>query len=292
MMEQWPTFSLIIPTYNRPQALAACLRAIAGLDYPADRLQVVVVNDGGEPTAVTAVCQPYGVLVAHQANAGPAAARNRGAALATGACLAFIDDDCQPDPGWLRPLATVLQQRPTALVGGHTQNVLPNLYAAASQALIDYLYAYYNQSEGGPRFFTSNNFALTAVAFAELGGFDESFPLAAAEDRAFCFAWRAAGRPLVYVPQAVMYHRHGLTGVGFWRQHVGYGRGAYHFQQWRQGRYGQLLQVEPLSFYGRLVGWPLRGNGYGRGLLLVGLLLLSQVANVWGFFSEARRNRK
>lgn len=287
---KWPSFSIIIPTFNRPEALAACLRAVAALDYPAERLQVVVVNDGGEPTAVTAVAEPYGVTLCHQPNAGPAAARNSGAVVATGECLAFLDDDCQPAPDWLRNLARPLQQQPAALVGGQTYNQLvDNIYAAASQQLIDYLYGYYNDGDEGARFFTSNNFVLTAVAFAEVGGFDTDFPLAAAEDRAFCFRWRAEGRPMVYVPTAVMYHVHSLTRGGFWRQHVAYGRGAFHFQQWRRRHYQQQMEVEPLAFYVGLLGAPLRQPGYGRGVKLAGLMLLSQLANTWGFLMEAHK---
>ncbi len=43
-----PEFSIIVPTFNRPTQLAACLTALARLDYPRDRFEVVVVDDGSE----------------------------------------------------------------------------------------------------------------------------------------------------------------------------------------------------------------------------------------------------
>src|SRR5690348_17430989 len=47
MPDAAPFFSVIIPTHNRPKQLAACLRAIAEVDYPRDRFEVIVVDDGG-----------------------------------------------------------------------------------------------------------------------------------------------------------------------------------------------------------------------------------------------------
>lgn len=84
------------------------------------------------------------VRLIEQTNAGPAHARNTGARHASGAVLAFTDDDCTPRPDWLSTLHARARQNPEQLVGGHTVNALPdNVYATASQLLIDYLYAYH-----------------------------------------------------------------------------------------------------------------------------------------------------
>jgi len=45
-MTALPTFSVVIPTYRRPERLVACLRSLAALDYPRDRFEVIVVDDG------------------------------------------------------------------------------------------------------------------------------------------------------------------------------------------------------------------------------------------------------
>ena len=47
-MSDRPFFSIIIPTYNRPERLTSCLSAIALVDYPRDRFEVIVVDDGSE----------------------------------------------------------------------------------------------------------------------------------------------------------------------------------------------------------------------------------------------------
>lgn len=287
-MDKRPFISIIIPTYNRPQPLAACLQSLARLAYPPERLEIIVINDGG--VTRPEVDNRPGVIEVTQPNAGPAAARNNGAAQARGDFLAFLDDDCQPDPSWLACLAAQLEKTPDVLVGGRTLNALPqNAYATASQLLVDYLYAYYNQGEDGPRFFTSNNFALAAPLFAALGGFDTTFPLAAGEDRDFCDRWRQAGHGMVYVPEAVVYHAHDLQLRSFWRQHLGYGRGAYHFHQRRRARRQEKVSIEPLAFYKNLVFYPFQSTPRPkrRGFTAV-LLGLTQAANVMGYVYQRR----
>ncbi|MCA9925830.1 MAG: glycosyltransferase [Anaerolineales bacterium] len=288
-----PSFSLIIPTYNRPEPLALCLQACAQLDYPCERLELIVVNDGGE-RPLTNLIAPFrekiDIRLVNQTNQGPATARNAGAAVAEGEYLAFTDDDCAPDTGWLRFLAQGFARETAVALGGHTVNVLRNnLFATASQQLVDFLYAYFNRPAA--TFFTSNNFAIARTLFLEVGGFRHDMPLAAGEDREFCDRWRHGGNRLHYVPEAVVYHRHHLTARSFWRQHFNYGRGAWHFHQVRAQRKQQKVQIESFSFYRDLLLYPLAQQRTARAALQVGLLGVSQVANAVGFFYERRQSR-
>ncbi|MEX0741320.1 MAG: glycosyltransferase, partial [Phycisphaeraceae bacterium] len=72
--------SVIIPTHNRPLQLRACLAALAGSSYPADRFEVVVVDDGGSARLggiIDALPTGPRVTLIQQEQAGPAAARGR-----------------------------------------------------------------------------------------------------------------------------------------------------------------------------------------------------------------------
>ena len=284
-----PFFSIVIPTYNRPERLANCLKAIAELDYQGDRFEVIVVDDGSKTpldSVVTPVQDKIQVKLLRQANAGPAAARNRGASEARGEFIAFTDDDCQPLPDWLNQFASSLATAPQAMIGGKTINALAdNPFSTASQELIDYLYEYYNPAKGKKAFFASNNIALPKSGFDSLGGFDVSFPLAAAEDRDFCDRWEAK-YPMVYAPDAQINHYHNLTIKSFWRQHFGYGRGAFCFHQLRAQRVAKEIEVEPLSFYFDLLFYPFSKTAKHPKIFLSGLFFLSQVANFLGFFWE------
>ena len=278
-------FSIVIPSYRRPGALGTCLNAIARLDYPRDRFEVVVVDDGSVPPLPRPE-GPVAVTLVRQDNAGPAAARNLGASRARGTFLAFTDDDCVPRPDWLSRLGAALGREPEALVGGRTVNALTgNAFASASQALITYLYAYFDADPNRSRFFTSNNMALAAERFRELGGFETGFRHAAGEDRWLCEQWRWRGWPMRYVPEAIVLHSHDLTLRTFWRQHHRYGGAAHHFHRRRIGEGWVLPPPEPWAFYGGLLRypWTVRHPRPFRQMLL---LMLSQVANVAGYFRE------
>ncbi|NJN59936.1 MAG: glycosyltransferase [Leptolyngbyaceae cyanobacterium SL_5_9] len=296
MTHPLPLFSIVIPTYARPERLANCLQSLTQLDYPDDRFEVIVVDDGS-PTPMEPIAAPFReklpLTLIRQVNAGPAKARNAGAEQAKGQFLAFTDDDCTPAPDWLKTLEARFTTVPGCIVGGRTLNALPNnLYSTASQVLIDYLYKYYTVEGDRSSFFASNNIALPAERFWALGGFDTSFPLAAGEDREFCDRWLYHGYPMLYAPEVQVYHAHSLTLPKFWRQHFNYGRGAFCFHQARARRNVEQIKVEPLSFYFKLLTYPLSQTPPVQGLLISVLFFLSQLANVTGFFWERSQSTK
>lgn len=289
MMEQpFAFFSIVIPTYNRPERLEKCLHSITQLDYPRNYFEVIVVDDGS-PTPMETVVEGFrnqlNLRLIRQTNSGPAKARNAGAAQAKGQFLVFTDDDCMPLPNWLSALNDRFRKLPEYLIGGRTLNALPdNIYSTASQMLIDYLYRYYNTEAGQSNFFASNNFAMMTERFCELGGFDTSFPLAAGEDREFCDRWLSHDYKMFFAPEVQIYHAHHLTLAHFWRQHFNYGRGAFCFHRVRAVRKQERIKVEPISFYSRLLAHPFSKSVSLSTVLIALLLLVSQIANVSGFF--------
>ena len=293
--EELPFISIIVPTYNRPEQLATCLKSLTGLDYPQDRFEIIIVDDGSGTPLDSLVSRFHGkinITLITQSNAGPASARNTGAKQASGKYIAFTDDDCAPYPNWLRALSSRFVNTPEHAVGGRTLNTLSNnIYSMASQVLIDYLYSYYNTDPLDARFFASNNLAIPAERFREMGGFNTTFPLAAGEDRDFCDLWRFHGYRMAYEPEALVNHAHKMSFFKFWRQHFNYGRGAFHFHKVRAQRKQEPLKVEPAAFYFNLVKYPFSWRKLFSSLGISCLIILSQLANVFGYYSE-RRSRK
>lgn len=285
-----PLFSVIIPTYNRPQPLAACLDALADSTLPASAYEVIVVEDGDAndlAPVVAGASRRLAITHLSRAHGGPAAARNTGAAAAQGRFLAFTDDDCRPANDWLEHLAARFGRQAEAAVGGATLNALPgNPFAAASQTLTHYLYEYYlgGRREGG--FFTTNNLAVPRAGFLALGGFDTRFSTPAAEDREFCNRWRNQGFDLVYAPEVIVHHAANLTLPAFMRQHFAYGRGAHHFHQARAAHGQKPLKLEPLAFYRDLLSYPFRRHPPRKAPLLSALLVLAQGVYGLGYFAE------
>src|SRR5205085_898532 len=125
MSKELPRFSVVVPTYERHAQLAACIGALARLDYPRERFEVLIVDDGSARRP-REVVEPFrdalDVKLLAQENKGPAAARNLGARHARGEFLAFTDDDCEPEREWLRAFALRFAQEPERVVGGRTVN--------------------------------------------------------------------------------------------------------------------------------------------------------------------------
>jgi GT2 family glycosyltransferase len=278
-MSERPSCSIVIPTRQRPDELRACLEGVAGLEYPKERVQVIVVDDSGGSAAVD-----DGIEHVATDGLGPAAARNAGVERAEGTLLAFIDDDCRPHPDWLDRLVAVWEADPAAAVGGRTVNALADsLCAEAAQLVIDV--GYVQNRAPDRRWFTTNNLLVPAAGFRELGGFDAAYRTA--EDRDFCARWLDSGRPMSYEPAAIVGHSRRMGLVEFAALHFAYGRGAFRFHRDRR-RLGAPVAVEP-SYYAALARAAFDRDSPGRTAALGGLLVVWHGANTVGFVYEWAR---
>ncbi|MED5619953.1 glycosyltransferase family 2 protein [Ideonella sp. BN130291] len=101
--------SVVIPTYKRPDLLQRCLEPLLKQTLPADRYEIIVVDDGQtedtralvENLAAATQGRPLLRYLRPEGTRGPAAARNRGWRAAQGEVVAFTDDDTIPDVNWL-----------------------------------------------------------------------------------------------------------------------------------------------------------------------------------------------
>jgi glycosyltransferase involved in cell wall biosynthesis len=104
MTSSRPAFSVVIPTYRRRSSLEHVLEALAEQEWPAGRLEVIVVSDGaddGSADLVRSFPAPFRLRLLEQENQGPAAARNLGLAKAEGSLVLFLDDDVIPSASLL-----------------------------------------------------------------------------------------------------------------------------------------------------------------------------------------------
>ena len=286
--------TVIIPTFNRPAQLATALRCLARQAPVPGGFEVLVVDDGSDPPLDEQAlrdasgCQ---CRVLRTPNGGPAAARNQASRQARGRILAFTDDDCEPDPDWLRGL--VLRHDAAAaprIVGGRTVNRLSaNPFAVTSQNLITFGYDHYNRDPDRARFFASNNLSVPTAEFTGIGGFDEDFRTA--EDRNLCDRWVYSGRTMTYAPECVIHHAHAMGLSDFWRQHLAYGRGAYRFHAEHRRRNPDHRIVE-WRYYRTLLASMLPPRGAQASPTLIFTLGVSQVANLLGFFLERSTPRR
>jgi glycosyltransferase involved in cell wall biosynthesis len=117
-----PFFSVVIPTYNRPRLLVTCVRGVLAQDFPHERYEIIVVDDGGRDAA-RRILAPFldtgRVRCLVQKRKGWGQARRLGARECRGDTLAFIDDDCVAPRGWLACYARAYAAHPEASgIGG------------------------------------------------------------------------------------------------------------------------------------------------------------------------------
>ncbi|QJW35979.1 glycosyltransferase [Cellulosimicrobium protaetiae] len=202
-----PRVTVIIPVYNDVERLRLCLDALAQQDYPADRLDVVVVDNASTVDLRPALPDDDRFVMVRELRKGSYAARNAGLEVATGEVLAFTDADCRPWRDWLSTAVAMLKApgAPDA-VGGRIRLVFrdgpepttgPELYESVHG---------FDQE----RFVTTFHFAATAnlVATSEavrgVGGFDPALQSGGDDD--FGHRLAASGRRLAYAPDAVVDH--------------------------------------------------------------------------------------
>ena len=119
MTEHRPFVSVIVPVYNDPTGIRQCLEALCDQTYPADRYEVVVVDNGSTDTTRDIIREFDDVeLLIEDEIQGSYAARNRGIRNARGQVLAFTDADCTPEPDWIAAGVDTLERKSADLVGG------------------------------------------------------------------------------------------------------------------------------------------------------------------------------
>jgi GT2 family glycosyltransferase len=217
---------VVVPTYRRPESLARLLDALARCRGIED-VQVVVVDDGsGDETMAVVDAAAVPVVYTRQENAGPAAARNRGAALGDAPVVLFVDDDCVPDPDWIEGYLAAFASTPAvAAFGGRISPlvVTPVTRFVQAEGLIDH-----GRDGNVARFLISANLGVRRAVFDAVGGFDEAFPVAAAEDVDFSLRLRDAGGRLGLLDRAAVAHDHPQTWTEVFAVYHRHGRGRVH----------------------------------------------------------------
>jgi GT2 family glycosyltransferase len=238
--------SVIIPVYNGGQTLPACLEALRHQTHPAD--EVFVVDDGSTDDTV-ALAEGAGVTVLSQAQAGPGAARNRGARAAGGDILLFTDADCAPVPDWIERMLAPFADPSVAGAKGEYRTRQRELVARFVQQ--EYQDRYDRMSRQ-PQidFVDTYSAAYRRHLFIAAGGFDTSFPTASVEDQELSFRLARQGHRLVYVPGAIVTHQHDSSlgeyarrkyGIGFWKVLV---TGRYPDKLVRDSHTPQVLKLQ------------------------------------------------
>jgi mycofactocin glycosyltransferase len=213
--------TVVIPAYGRlPRTLPAGVNNIV-VDDASPTPLILEHSDHGAPA-------PRRTLLRHDANRGPAAARNTGLAAVTTPLVAFVDTDVHLPDGWLEPLLTHFADERVALVAPRVAGAPGTTWMAGYEQR-------HSPLDLGPE--PARIAAGTRVSYVpaaamvwrtavvrELGGFDEAMRLG--EDVDLVWRCAAAGHRCRYEPMSVVHHEPRSTIKALLRQRYGYGRSA------------------------------------------------------------------
>jgi len=249
------SLSVVIPTKDRVAALTRTLDALEGQRAEDAELEVLVIDNGsgdGTPRVVRERAErsspPLRLL--EQPAGGPAAARNAGAAAATGDVLLFLGDDTEPaDAGLLRAHLDLHAARAEPTYG-----VLGRITWTPRAPVTPFMrwleeggpQFHYGELAPGPvdatRYFYSSHASVKRALFERVGGFDERFPTAAVEDTELGVRLADAGLELDYHPELLVLHDHPTTPEQSRRRSVAVGRSAALYNELRPDRPHPAIQ--------------------------------------------------
>ncbi|HEU4382310.1 MAG TPA: glycosyltransferase family 2 protein [Anaeromyxobacteraceae bacterium] len=221
--------SVVVPTYNRWETLARCLRALQEQETGGAPFEVVVVDDGSsdrtaELLAEASAQEPGRLRFLRQGNSGPAVARNAGIALARGPVVLMLDDDVLARPGLLREHLHWHRRHPDPRMAllGHVAwsdevEVSPFMRFIDSNGM----QFGYDQIRDGERVDFRYTYACNLSLKREMllrHPFDTRFPIAAFEDIELGYRLEREGLEIHYNQRAAAAHYRTVTFEQFLRR--------------------------------------------------------------------------
>lgn len=215
--------SVVVVNYRGADDTLECLASLGDLDWPADRLEVIVIDNASGDGSVERIraAHPEVVVVESKRNEGFADGCNLGAEHSRGQWVAFLNNDARPDAGWVRHAVEAFERDPSlACVASKILDWEGNTVDYVGAALYFYGHGYkihvgepddvaFNE-EADVLFASGAAMFVDARVFRAVGGFD---------GRYFMFfedvdlGWRLwlLGYRVRYVPSSLVFHRHHAT---------------------------------------------------------------------------------
>ena len=211
-------FSIIIPAYNEEQNLSRCLQSIADLDYPKERYQVIVVDNGSTDRTQDIARSLHAKLLV-DADLNVAGLRNLGVRNSDGDVLAFVDADCTVESFWLRNAAIYAADQKVAAWGAPAAPPGNATWVQRTWFLVRKKEEPVQQVD----WLETMNLFVRKNQFIEVGGFNEA--LDTCEDVDFCYRIKQYGTIVSDSAIEAIHYGEAATLGEFVRKEIWRGRG-------------------------------------------------------------------
>jgi len=220
-LQEYPFVSVVVTVYNAERTIGKCLESILKLDYPKDKLEVLVIDDGSTDGSVD-IIKKYPVKLVRKQNSGYPSAMNTGIRISRGGIIVIVDSDIYISKDWLVKLLREFDDSKVGIVEGYvatapTRNFWAKLAGYEVEDRCIRIKSKYMD------FLSSTCTAYRKEIFESVGFFDERLRRNSDEDlsnRAFKHGWK-----LVFRKDVICFHE--------WRSSFG----SYFMQQLNQGKY-------------------------------------------------------
>ena len=229
--EKKPFYSIIVPSYNRQDEIEELLTSFTRLQFPAERFELIIADDGSTDQTGAVVESfreklPCALHFYHQQNQGPGAARNMGMRRAAGDFFIFIDSDCTVHPQWLTNIDRALQEQQADAFGGPDsfREDFPPLLKAINYSMTSFITTGGLRGRKGKRlakyYPRSFNMGLSKKLFQQIGGFGS---LRHGQDIEYSNRILRSGAKVIYIDDAVVFHKRRTSIRKFFRQVFNWG---------------------------------------------------------------------
>lgn len=251
-------FSVIIPTYNRIDEIIDLIHSLESQTLAKGYFEIIIVDDGSTDGTEEWILtfKERATLNLHffkQSHKGPGAARNKGIHKGSGQIFVFIDSDCIVPPDWLSQIKNSFDEDPSIRAFGgrdDASNDFSPLLKAINYSMNSFI------STGGMRrgekkrlakfYPRSFNMGVHREIVQQIGGFGE---LRHGQDIEYSHRIIKSGAKVIYIPEAVVYHKRRTSLIKFFKQVFNWGAARINLYK------VDTTMLEPLHFMPAVATW-------------------------------------